>query len=259
MLDEIARLLDQLKSVGDNIAHDLRTPLAVARAKIERALNNEAGIEELREAMEAALAQIEKVSATISAILRVSAIENSARKTKFTDFDLASVCTQLLDFYEPLAESKRLTMIAKTDKPVPIRGDQDLMREALSNLIDNAIKFTPAGGVVRIEARMSTAAVRARKRYGHRHPAARAHKDLRPFLSRPAERPVAGTWARPQHRRHDRQSARLQANGRRQQPRRALRIARHGADASAGEGGVGSGLRRCSAAPKIRRGNFILV
>ena len=154
MLDEIARLLEQLKSVGDNIAHDLRTPLAVARAKIERALNNDAGIEELREAMEAALAQIEKVSATISAILRVSAIENSARKTKFTDFDLASVCTQLLDFYEPLAELKRLTMIAKTDKPVPIRGDQDLMREALSNLIDNAIKFTPAGGVVRIEARM---------------------------------------------------------------------------------------------------------
>ena len=64
MLDEIARLLEQLKSVGDNIAHDLRTPLAVARAKIERALDNETGVEQLREAMEAALAQIEKVSAT---------------------------------------------------------------------------------------------------------------------------------------------------------------------------------------------------
>ncbi len=62
MLDEITHLLDQLKSVGDNIAHDLRTPLAVARARIERTLNNEAGIEELRAAMEAALAQIEKVS-----------------------------------------------------------------------------------------------------------------------------------------------------------------------------------------------------
>ena len=60
MLDEIARLLDQLKSVGDNIAHDLRTPLAVARAKIERSLDNEVGIEQLRETMEAALVQIEK-------------------------------------------------------------------------------------------------------------------------------------------------------------------------------------------------------
>ena len=85
MLDEIARLLEQLKSVGDNIAHDLRTPLAVARAKIERALNNETGIEQLREAMEAALAQIEKVSATISAILRISAVENGARETQFRD------------------------------------------------------------------------------------------------------------------------------------------------------------------------------
>ena len=155
MLDEIARLLEQLKSVGDNIAHDLRTPLAVARAKIERALNNEAGIEELRAAMETALAQIEKVSTTVSAILRISAIENDARKAQLKDFDLAAVCAQLLDFYEPLAESKGVTMIAEADKPVPIRGDQDLMREALSNLIDNAIKFTPAGGAVRIEARLA--------------------------------------------------------------------------------------------------------
>ena len=155
MLDEIARLLEQLKSAGDTIAHDLRTPLAVARAKIERALNNETGIEQLREAMEAALAQIEKASVTISAILRISAVENGARETRFRDFDLAAICEQVFDFYEPLAESKGVTMIADTAKPVPVRGDQDLMREALSNLIDNAIKFTPAGGSVRIGARMT--------------------------------------------------------------------------------------------------------
>ena len=155
MLDEIARLLDQLKSAGDTIAHDLRTPLAVARARIERTLNNETGIEQLREAMEAALAQIEKVSVTISAILRISAVENGARETRFRDFDLAAVCAQLLDFYEPLAESKGVAMIVDAAMPVPARGDEDLMREALSNLIDNAIKFTPSGGVVRIEARMA--------------------------------------------------------------------------------------------------------
>ena len=155
MLDEIARLLDHLKSAGDNIAHDLRTPLAVARAKLERALDNESGTEHLREALEAALVQIEKVSMTISAILRISAVEQGAREKQFKDFDLAAVCAQLLDFYEPLAESKGLTMIVDAATPVPVRGDQDLMREALSNLIDNAIKFTPAGGAVRIEARMA--------------------------------------------------------------------------------------------------------
>ncbi len=153
MLDEIARLLEQLKSVGDNIAHDLRTPLAVARAKIERALDNDTGIEQLREAMEAALAQIEKVSMTISAILRISAVEHGAGETQFRDIDLASVCAQVFDFYEPLAESKCVSMVVDADTPVPVRGDEDLMREAVSNLVDNAIKFTPAGGKVRIEAR----------------------------------------------------------------------------------------------------------
>jgi signal transduction histidine kinase len=155
MLDEIARLLEQLKNVGDNIAHDLRTPLAVARAKIERALNNESEIEQLREAMEAALAQIEKVSMTISAILRVSAVQHGAPETQFRDINLAAVCEQVFDFYEPLAESKRVTMVVDAARPVPVRGDEDLMREAVSNLVDNAIKFTPAGGNVRIEARMA--------------------------------------------------------------------------------------------------------
>jgi signal transduction histidine kinase len=155
MLDEIARLLQQLKSAGDNIAHDLRTPLAVARARIERALNNEAGIEQLREALETALGQIEKVSTAVSAILRISAVENGAGKAQFKPFDLGSVCAQVFDFYEPLAESKGVDMVIDAVRPLPVRGDQDLMREAVSNLVDNAIKFTPAGGRVRIEARMA--------------------------------------------------------------------------------------------------------
>ena len=123
MLDEIARLLEQLKSAGDNIAHDLRTPLAVARARIERALNNEAGVEQLREALETALGQIEKVSTAVSAILRISAVENGAGKAQFKDFDLGAVCAQVFDFYEPLAESKGVTMMVDAERPVPLRGD----------------------------------------------------------------------------------------------------------------------------------------
>jgi len=151
MLDEIARLLAQLKSAGDNIAHDLRTPLAIASAKIERALNKGSGVEQLREALEVALDQIHRVSRSISAILRVSAIENAARKTKFKDIDLAAVCAQVFDFYEPLAESKGVRMAIAAPGPVPVRGDEELMREAVSNLVDNALKFTPEGGAVRIE------------------------------------------------------------------------------------------------------------
>ena len=154
MLDEIARLLDQLKSVGDNIAHDLRTPLMVAQTKLERALEEESGTEPMRRAMRATLAQIDKASATISAVLRISAVENGAREQRFKDIDLSLICGEVFEFYEPLAESKSVQIELDAGRPVVIRGDEDMMREAVSNLVDNAIKFTPAGGQVRIEARL---------------------------------------------------------------------------------------------------------
>jgi signal transduction histidine kinase len=152
MLDEIERLLDQLKSVGDNIAHDLRTPLMIARAKIARALDEETDAEILRPILNAAVSQIDRASVAIAAILRVSAVENGALGNRFTDFDLGAVCAEVVDFYEPLAQSKSIEMTVDVRGPAPMRGDVDLMREAVSNLVDNAIKFTPEGGTVRVEA-----------------------------------------------------------------------------------------------------------
>ena len=152
MLDEIERLLDQLKFVGDNIAHDLRTPLMIARSKIARAIDQKADVAALCPTLEAALCQIDRASATISAILRVSAVENEARQNRFKDFDLGDVCAEIADFFEPLAASRSIEMTVETRGPVSMRGDEDLMREALSNLVDNAIKFTPEGGRVRLEA-----------------------------------------------------------------------------------------------------------
>ncbi len=154
MLDEIERLLEQLKNVGDNIAHDLRTPLMVARAKLDRALEEDAGIQATRATMRAALDQIDKASVTIAAILRVSAVEKGVRQKRFNDFDLGAVCIEVVEFYLPLAESKSVELTIEAGQPVPVRGDEDLMREAISNLLDNAVKFTPEGGRVRVEAAM---------------------------------------------------------------------------------------------------------
>jgi signal transduction histidine kinase len=152
MLDEIRRLLDQLKSVGDNIAHDLRSPLAVARAKIERGLAREATVEDLRAAMADALDHLDRAAVTIAALLRISAVENGPREKTFEEVDLSSICAGVFDFYEPLAQANALDLTLDAPKPTLVRGDPDLMREAISNLVDNAIKFTPAGGKVRIEA-----------------------------------------------------------------------------------------------------------
>ena len=152
MLDEIERLLAQLKHAGDHIAHDLRTPLMIARAKMERVLEEGAGVESLRVTMRVALAQIDRASVTIAAILRVSAVENQVRQKRFKDFDVAAVCAELVEFYQALAESKGVEMTLEAAEPAPLHGDEDLMREAIANLIDNAVKFTPEGGKVIIEA-----------------------------------------------------------------------------------------------------------
>jgi signal transduction histidine kinase len=152
MLDEIARLLSQLKSVGDNIAHDLRAPLAVAKAKLERLLEEEPNGSPMRKELSSALNQLEKAAVTIAALLRISGVENAPRESRFNDIDLAAICAEIAEFFEPLAESKSIALTADLPEPVWTRGDATLMREAVSNLVDNAIKFTPVGGRVRIEA-----------------------------------------------------------------------------------------------------------
>lgn len=152
MLDEISHLLDQLRNVGDNMAHDLRTPLAVARAKIERGLARGETADDLRATMADALDHLDKAAATIAALLRISTLENGPREARFREIDLAAICANVFEFYEPLAQSKTIAMTCEARTPVLARGDEDLMREALSNLVENAIKFTAEGGVVRIAA-----------------------------------------------------------------------------------------------------------
>lgn len=152
MLDEIERLLDQLRSVGDNIAHDLRAPLAVARAKAARALEDDLTGQPLRQTLTSAVEQLDRASITITALLRISSVENGPRDKRFRDFDLAEVCRQAFEFYEPLAQARTITLTIVASEPTPVRGDSDLMGEAIANLVDNAIKFTGSGGRVEITA-----------------------------------------------------------------------------------------------------------
>jgi signal transduction histidine kinase len=150
MLDEIVRLLDQLKSVGDNIAHDLRAPLTLARIKLDHAL--EVAPENARAYLEAAHAQLDRAGVTIAALLRISAVENGPREKHFRDVDLAAICRQAVEFYEPVAEAKGVLLASSLDGSLRVRGDEDLLREAIANLLDNAVKFTPAGGTVQVAA-----------------------------------------------------------------------------------------------------------
>ena len=149
MLDEIGRLLVQLKGVGDNIAHDLRSPLAVVHAQLERGLESSSD-EQLRTVVKQALAHIDKATLTVAALLRLADVEYSPKSRNFRSIDLSAICTDLFEFYEPLAESKSIKMTLESQSPVQIQGDGDLMREAVSNLVGNAIKFTSEHGRVSI-------------------------------------------------------------------------------------------------------------
>ena len=149
MLDEIGRLLVQLKGVGDNIAHDLRSPLAVVHAQLERGLESSSDAQ-LRTVVKQALAHIDKATLTVAALLRLADIEYGPKSRNFRPIDLSAICADLFEFYEPLAESKSIEMTLETQSPVQVQGDGDLMREAVSNLIGNAIKFTPENGSVNI-------------------------------------------------------------------------------------------------------------
>jgi len=150
MLDEIERLLDQLKSVGDNIAHDLRAPLTLARIKLDRAL--ESAPEGASVYIEAAQTQLDRAAVTIAALLRISAVENGPREKHFRDVDLAEICAQAVEFYEPVAEAKSISLTSSLSGPLWIRGDEELLREAIANLVDNAIKFTGPGGTAQVKA-----------------------------------------------------------------------------------------------------------
>lgn len=148
MLDEITRLVNQLKQVGDNIAHDLRTPLTVAHIRLERALDEPE--DQLRATTRQILDDLSRALTTVTALLRISEIESGLQRGAFAPIDLTRLCRDVFDFYEPLAEAKSITMTLHAQDKVSLVGDADLLREALMNLLDNAVKFTPQSGAVQM-------------------------------------------------------------------------------------------------------------
>ena len=149
MLDEIERLMHEVKGVTDDIAHDLRTPLTRLLAGLERARRRASTVEEYANAVEEAIAESKGVLATFSALLRIAEVEAGARRAGFTTVDLNTVAADVTDFYEPLAERKGIALSLETaGAPAEMPGDPSLLFEAMGNLVDNAIKYTPSGGRV---------------------------------------------------------------------------------------------------------------
>src|SRR3984893_610912 len=151
MLDEMETMIHALAGVGNDIAHDLRTPLTRARLTVESGRTNASTLEQLQAAADKAIAGIDQSLSIITALLRLAEIENSRRSAAFGSVPLCEMLREVCDIYEPIAENKNIDLRVEVGHRLSVLGDRDLLLEAVANLVDNAIKFTPEGGRVSLE------------------------------------------------------------------------------------------------------------
>lgn len=150
MLDEMEAMIGALSGVGNDIAHDLRTPLTRARLALERGRTNAGTLDQLQQVVDKAIAGIDQSLAIITSLLRLAEIENSRRSAAFGAVALHEMLREVCDVYEPIAEDKQIKLSVQIEGRFEVRGDRDLLFEAVTNLVDNAVKFTPAGGSIQI-------------------------------------------------------------------------------------------------------------
>lgn len=150
MLDEIEQRMLDIKGVSDSIAHNLRTPLTRLRAMLNRLLQSTQGSGE-HAVVEQAIDEADHLLARFRALLRISEISGSMRRAAFEKVDLKAVLQNIQDVYAPVAEEKDVAFeLILSREPAEVLGDGALLFEAVLNLVDNAIKFTPPGGYVQV-------------------------------------------------------------------------------------------------------------
>lgn len=142
MLERIEQLMQAMREVSDNIAHDLKTPLNRLRNRAEAALRDPRGGAAHREGLEATIEAADDVMKTFNAMLLIARLESGALDETAMSVDLSDVVQDVVELYEPVAEEASLSLRAEDVHPVLVRANRQLLTQAIANLIDNAIKYS---------------------------------------------------------------------------------------------------------------------
>ncbi len=152
MLDRLERLVLASRHAGDAVAHDLQSPLSRMRNQLEAALAKPLTAETAKDEIADTLVELDGVLATFKAILRLARLD-AGTDGRLAPTDVSALAGELVDLFEPACEAEGLDFSAHIHRGLSAIGDRELIAQAVSNLIDNAIKYTPRGGAIRFEAR----------------------------------------------------------------------------------------------------------
>jgi signal transduction histidine kinase len=152
MLDQIEHLIDGIRNVSNAIAHDLRTPLAELRSRLEELSLIRPDPEQTFAEIDSAIADVDRVIGIFNALLRLAEIDTGTRRSGFIEIDATTIAGEAAEFYQPVAELQRVALSFASSGPLVLAADPLLLAQAIGNLIDNALKYAQENGAIKVEA-----------------------------------------------------------------------------------------------------------